>query len=503
MSLIHAYTLTNADGTATSVVRPSDWNSAHNQYMTIAGNTAGQSTASGTNIVFSGGNNVTLSINQGAGVATVVMSGANTVAQTQQPMYFSASGTNTSASTLQFGNTQGVSFSLSNGSVVATVKTDYLTTAMQSNAYTTMGGTGFTSTTTAGANITAVMGSNGISMAVPQYITTALQSQMTSNYMSTAERGNYFYTSNNTFANNTHTHGMVTTTTNGSLVTVGSNSGGYTLAVPPFLTAAGAGGAQNTVSLIGNVVGNNSVPFANDTVYISGGANITMSGTGNTIVISAAAPGGGGVGQRSYVEINQGERLTTVRVFSETVFTNRPQFFPFWVEGTGIVPRTARMFISGIASSNRSFGGTYAIGLYSQVNSSQLTFLTSAQQSFSITAGTQSSLWNGPSVMDFTGMSNFTFTAEGRYVAALLIRPVSANVSWANQALYGCDPYPSFTRVLQGNTTAATNASYQLLPWQGVYSTTTAGLPNTIAKSEIYGGNSASANQPYMVFMGI
>jgi hypothetical protein len=46
---------------ATALVRPSDWNSAHNQFMTISGNTAGASTLSGTNLVYQAGNNVTLS----------------------------------------------------------------------------------------------------------------------------------------------------------------------------------------------------------------------------------------------------------------------------------------------------------------------------------------------------------------------------------------------------------------------------------------------------------
>jgi hypothetical protein len=77
MAVSHVYSQTVADGTATSVVRPSDWNSAHNQYVTLAGNTAGQSTISGTNIAFQGGNNVTLSANTAAGGATIVISGAN------------------------------------------------------------------------------------------------------------------------------------------------------------------------------------------------------------------------------------------------------------------------------------------------------------------------------------------------------------------------------------------------------------------------------------------
>ena len=34
---------------ATDIVRPSDWMSAHNQFLTLTGNTNVQSTASGTN----------------------------------------------------------------------------------------------------------------------------------------------------------------------------------------------------------------------------------------------------------------------------------------------------------------------------------------------------------------------------------------------------------------------------------------------------------------------
>lgn len=61
---------------ATDLVRPSDWNSGHGRLATYSGNTAGVSTVSGTNIVFQGGNNVTLSAVQGANVATVMLHGA-------------------------------------------------------------------------------------------------------------------------------------------------------------------------------------------------------------------------------------------------------------------------------------------------------------------------------------------------------------------------------------------------------------------------------------------
>ena len=119
MAVQHVYSNAVADGTATSVVRPSDWNSYHNQYLTISGNTAGQSTVSGTNIVLQGGNNVTLSAATAAGAATIIVSGGNT--------------------------------------------SQFLTTAMQSDA-----GSDFVAATGVvnGTNITGTVGSNGLSLSV-------------------------------------------------------------------------------------------------------------------------------------------------------------------------------------------------------------------------------------------------------------------------------------------------------------------------------------------------
>ena len=76
MAVSHVFSATVADWTgtitnfdsrgstqtvaATNLVRPSDWDSAHNQYYTLTGNTTNASTASATNVIFSGGNNITL-----------------------------------------------------------------------------------------------------------------------------------------------------------------------------------------------------------------------------------------------------------------------------------------------------------------------------------------------------------------------------------------------------------------------------------------------------------
>ena len=67
-----AVTVANSTGgtqtvDATNLVRPSDWNSAHNQFVTISGNTAGTVNGSGTNIVFGGSNDITLNLSTAGG----------------------------------------------------------------------------------------------------------------------------------------------------------------------------------------------------------------------------------------------------------------------------------------------------------------------------------------------------------------------------------------------------------------------------------------------------
>lgn len=284
MAVSHVYSNTVADGTATSVVRPSDWNSAHNQYVTIAGNTAGQSTFSGTNIVFQGGNNFTLSAATAIGAATIIMSGANAIAQTNQ----------TQAS----GNIAGI---------------------------------GFTSTTTGGVVMVGTNDSNGLKLAVPAYITTyaaqtnqsairAFGASNTGNTagntgvstgidwvlagtnnvtisQSTAGGGpNTLWISGQTQSVQTQASGNIPRTgittgaTAGSLLVATNDTNGISLGVPAWLTAAaGGGGFTGGVSTGGNTLGNTGTQTGS--VIFVGTNNITLSvgtaaGGAQTITIS-------------------------------------------------------------------------------------------------------------------------------------------------------------------------------------------------------------------------
>jgi hypothetical protein len=260
MALYHAYSQTVADGTATSVVRPSDWNSAHAQQITLAGNTAGQSTISGTNIIFQGGNNVTLSANTAAGAATIVISGANTAAQSVQTQASGAiAGTGFTSTT-----TTGTAVTAALGTNGLSMAVPQYLTTYVNDLTSGRAGTGFTSTTTAGTAITAALGTNGLSMAVPQYITTYVN-DLTSGRAGT---GTTLATTNISATLSVNTNGIALSLNNLDDHFVGWN-------------------------LVGNTSGTTGTTLTTEApIYFSGGNNITLSGNSNTIVISAGAGGG-------------------------------------------------------------------------------------------------------------------------------------------------------------------------------------------------------------------
>ena len=266
-ALYHAYTQTVADGTATSVVRPSDWNSAHVQGQTISGNTAGVSSFTGTNFVLQGGNNVTLSAATAAGAATIIISGANTVAQTVQTQASGAiAGTGFTSTT-----TAGTAITAAMGTnglsmAVPQFLTTYVAQTTQTQATGAIAGTGFTSTTTAGTAITAALGTNGLSMAVPQFITTYV------NDLTSGRAGT----------------GFTSTTTTGTAITAALGTNGLSMAVPAYITTFAAQTTQTQPA--GNIAGvGTTLALTNITGTLNVGTNgVALSLSGN------AAGGGGG-----------------------------------------------------------------------------------------------------------------------------------------------------------------------------------------------------------------
>ena len=166
---------------------------------------------------------------------------------------------------------------------------NYLTTAALSNHshtdYTSIGtmtththGAIYTITKT-GTNISFSSASSGLSMSIPAYLTTAAVSWHSHNdlYMPLANTSLYLTTA----ALSNHSHGAVTALGN---IVVGSSSNGAIFSVSEGMRQLTIGG--NTVGTAGAI--------STGTVMLAAGGIITLSKNGNTITIYATGGGTGG-----------------------------------------------------------------------------------------------------------------------------------------------------------------------------------------------------------------
>ena len=333
---------------ATDLIRPSDWNSAHNQLLTIVGNTAGQSTASGTNIVFSGGNNVTLSINQGANVATVLLSAPNT--------------------------------------------TQFLTTAMASNR-----GSDFVQATAAfaGTNASGTIASNGISVSVGNYITTQSGQAFSADASSTFQTLTFQDSNGVSFSNNAGalrvTHALQFTSATSAITSNALNTSASRVINVVAATNNTGGG---TASLSSNV----SFSAANGlTFYTSAGGAIVASHNG----LTTARASNDGVGlntaltagplawtvNSSGISLNAGSAAGTTSGFAgnlisgsmthNTAGLNLSLNHPAWL--TTAAQSSASNVSAIVAATNNTGGGTATLsGAVSFSNANSATFYTSA-----------------------------------------------------------------------------------------------------------------------------
>ena len=392
MSIQHFYSQTVADGTATSVVRPSDWNSVHNQVLNISGNTSGTSQISGADIVWAGGNNITLSANG----STVTIVGPTTVAQTVQ----------TQASGNIVG--QGFTSTTAAGAVVAATQNSagllmavpaFLTTAAQSNH-----SHNFATTTTNGALIVVgTTNSAGATIGVPTFLTTAAATDITSGragtgttYAGTGINASmtlntnglnlalsrvgatetFFATGANTIAG-TNTSGSISNDqyvfSGAGILSVGISSNTIVLSVP---SGGGAGDGGNTLAVAGSTAGSNSlVLFANS-------PTVTFGMAGNTITASAAGGGGAAVTESFFQPEMYGATLSTAHA-NGTVY-----FRPFELEGyadfdylmfqqvVSTFSASTASFSASVSAGNASsgtgsWGQTGTLALFTRVNTNE------------------------------------------------------------------------------------------------------------------------------------
>jgi hypothetical protein len=294
MSIQHVKSVTVPDSTNTAIVRPSDWVSAHNQFLTLSGNVGSVSTVSGTNIVFAGGNSLTFNATQGTNAATIQIDGPNAI-------------TTAALSDHSHGNP---SLFLTNIAGTTASNSAGLTLSLSANPG---GGAGVaigagTSTLTSGTIVFAdsngmAFGLNGSTLTgsyttPSQTIQPGIQSIQVSD--TTYTTGQVIFSNANGISFGSSAGGAVTASYTVPAATIFSNSNNVTFGLNgSTITASAAGGVGGiAASLSGNSTsgGGGYSNITAGTLILAGGNNITLSQDGSRVTISGPNVGGAQTG---------------------------------------------------------------------------------------------------------------------------------------------------------------------------------------------------------------
>jgi len=301
----------------------------------------------------------TLSVNS-AGVA-ISMSG--NPAQTVQPVAFSASGGSSAFSTLSFSNLgNDMTFSNSAGQVAlshslqALSNTSAITAAAFPSAQTTkFAGTG---TTFGGTNISGSMtlNSNGLVLS-----------------LSGGAGGGGADGVNIVQIGTTGTLGASFSTSNGTVFFNGSNG----VLLSQTSNTINVVGNQQWF-LVGNTAGANSSSSMQGSLYLSGGANITLSNNGSTVAIVGAAGGGGAAYSAAWWQPEIYGSQTFVTQPPGTLYL-RPFELMDYVDVdkvifqlTGLSQFTTQSFSASVSAGNASSGTGSAVSTFTALFFSRL-----------------------------------------------------------------------------------------------------------------------------------
>ena len=401
----HVKNITIADGTNTGIVRPSDWNSSHAVTLDLSANevvkvfAAGTNTMSSGTLSFSDGNGVSFGLNT-AGVLTGSVNtnyqsaGAylTTAAQSNHSHAFATTTTNGSVIVVGTTNSNGVTVGVPAFLTTAQPAGAYLTTARASND-----AIGLNTALTANG-VSWTVNSGGLSLNVPAFLTTAMASNAGSNFMSTSERGNYFATSNNTFANNTHTHGNISLALTNISGTTASASSGMTLS----LSAVGGGVVNQT----GPNIADSAATITSGTVVFSNANGVSFGLAGSTMTASVNA--GGGITESYWMPFPKGNN-TTFSVFGQSSIHLQNLVVQDYVAVSNVELQALYSYASSAVSCQANMSliyGLYGKGTGTQANSLALIGSSSMSLQASYNSSTTGGFTIGNSASSFTTNTN-------------------------------------------------------------------------------------------------
>jgi len=372
-------------------IKPSNWNSEHAVTINAVGSEISGAFGNGGGVTFglSADGKITASAPAGGGGLTNINVSAGT--------------TSNNLSALTFSNGSGVSFGLNGSVITASVQTNYLTTAMASNR-----GTDFVQATAAfaGTNASGTIASNGISVSVGNYITTARASNDAVGLNTALTAGPLAWTVNSSGISLNASNAAGTTSGFGGNLISGSmthNTAGLNLSLnhPAWLTTAMQSNAA-TISNIRVSAGTTSnllsaLTFSNSNGVSFGINGSTMTASHNGLTTARASNDGVGLNTaQSNVtwSVNSAGISLDARGYAGTGFTGtnatatlNSNGLQLSVAGGGVINQTGpnisagtdSLFTSGTVTFGNAFSGSFVTSNGSVVYSNA--FLTTAMAS--------------------------------------------------------------------------------------------------------------------------
>ena len=476
------------------------------------GNTSNTSGTYSGQVVFAGGNNITLSVSTGAaGAQTITISGANAGGAQTAISGLVVSNTTYTSGTVTLQNANGISFGSSGANGISA---SYTVPAAQTGiSGLIVSNTTYTSGSVSFSNANGISFGSSAGQAVTASYTQSAQAISAQGGSSTFSTLNFTNSNNVSFSN---TGGSIWGsyalnvsapggTSNGLSGLTFTNSGGVSFGLS---TGAGVGTLSAAVATTaayyfgGNTTGASSSSTAADqTLSINASGALSGGWTNGSIVLSAPA-----------TSSLSATGAVSLSVNGSTISIGAPNYgtLSYWDNGILAGSATAtqngvgsvvvqqisldanlymsavRQFISNSisSSSNSSNANTISVqaGLYT-LNASTLSLLTSGSQSYAFTntSGNSNSVLTGIKGLTLPLAASLT---PGNYWLGLWSSTASANANWAtfsNIVQYeGALTYNG----LLGSSAAASN---QVILGGGIWSTTSANLPASMGLSQITG----------------
>jgi hypothetical protein len=392
------------------------------------GNTSGNTATYSGQVVFAGGNNITLSVSSGAaGAQTITISGANAGGAQTGISGLAVSNTTYTSGTVTFQNANGISFGSSGANGISASYT-------QSGQAFSAGGGSSTFSTLSFTN------SNGVS----------------------------FTNTNGSIA------GIVATTQ--AIFFQGNTTGqSSSSSIADQTVSYSLGGA-----LSGGLSGGSVLLSAPATSSISGTGLVSVVVNASTISIGAAIP------QLSFFQPLGPVQSTTVTQNGLGSVQVYPAIapFPFTASRADIMisASAAVLAVSTMAQTISAF-----VGLYS-LNASTLTLLSSGSQSYAMTNSSNASNASITGIRRLSVPINVNYTGGFDLFIGQMSNTTFANTNGISFSNVVVPLGPG--QQLQGLIGQVPANSMQFVPGQGLWSTTSAGMPSSMALSAISGAGS-------------